>query len=200
MPTFFKASGIIVAMLLLLTACQKQTIKTERGQNQAWQLNTEQSTLSFVSTKNKTFTEEHSLKFQQGQINEKRAFTATIDLNSVDTLIPLRDQRLRDILFETEQFPSASISTLIPQDLDLSINQNAELPFVLDLHGTQKYFEAVVVIQMVNKQLVVVNYEPILVNAKDFAMDDAINQLTQIAGLQNINYEVLVDFKLTFEK
>ncbi|VAW44397.1 hypothetical protein MNBD_GAMMA02-265, partial [hydrothermal vent metagenome] len=98
------------------------------------------------------------------------------------------------------QFPTASISTLIPQNLDLSVNQNVVLPFVLDLHGTKKSFAAEVVIQMVNNQLVVVNFEPILVNAKDFAMDGAINQLTKIAGLQSINYAVLVDFKLMFEK
>ena len=200
MPKFFKVTGLVVGILFVLSACQQQTIKTEQTQNQAWQLNAEQSTLSFVSTKNKTFNEEHSIKFQQGRIDEKLAFLVSVDLNSVDTLIPIRDQRLRDILFETEQFPTASISTLIPQDLDLSVNQNVVLPFVLDLHGTQKPFQAEVVIQMVNNQLVVVNYEPILVNAKDFAMDGAINQLTKIAGLQSINYAVLVDFKLTFEK
>ncbi len=200
MPKFFKVTGLVVGILFVLSACQQQTIKTEQTQNQAWQLNAEQSTLSFVSTKNKTFNEEHSIKFQQGRIDEKLAFLVSVDLNSVDTLIPIRDQRLRDILFETEQFPTASISTLIPQDLDLSVNQNVVLPFVLDLHGTQKPFQAEVVIQMVNNQLVVVNYEPILVNAKDFAMDGAINQLTKIAGLQSINYAVLVDFKLTSAK
>lgn len=200
MPIFFKVTGLIVGVLFVLTACQQQTIKAKQTQNQVWQLNAEQSSLSFVSTKNKIFNEQHSIKFQQGQIDEKLAFMASVDLNSVDTLIPIRDQRLRDILFETEQFPTASISTLIPQNLDLSVNQNVVLPFVLDLHGTKKSFAAEVVIQMVNNQLVVVNFEPILVNAKDFAMDGAINQLTKIAGLQSINYAVLVDFKLMFEK
>ena len=196
MPTFFKVIGI----LMLLTACQNKPLNSTKTQVQIWQLNAAQSTLSFISTKNKTFTEEHSIEFQQGQIDEKRAFNVSIDLNTVDTLIPIRDQRMRDILFETEQFPTASVSTLIPQNLDLSINQNVVLPFTLDLHGSKKVFQAEVVIQMVDNQLVVVNYEPILVNAKDFALDDAINQLTKIAGLQSINYEVLVDFKLTFEK
>ncbi|MCF6320053.1 MAG: YceI family protein [Proteobacteria bacterium] len=197
MHLFFKPTATVIGLLLVLTACQKQTIKTKKSQ--VWQLNTELSSLSFVTTKNKIFTEEHSLKFQQGVIDGKLAFMASVDLNSVATLIPIRDQRLRDILFETEQFPIASISTLIPQNLNLSVNQNVVLPFVLDLHGTKKSFAAEVVIQMVNNQLVVVNFEPILVNAKDFAMDAAINKLTKIAGLQSIDYAVLVDFKLTFE-
>ncbi len=199
MPTFLKIIITLASFLLFLTACSNQTIKTEKPENKNWQLNTELSTLSFVTTKNKTFAEEHSLKFKQGNLHEQHVFNAIIDLNSIDTLIPIRDQRLRDVLFETKQFPTASIDTLIPRSLDLNINQNITLPFALNLHGIEKSFTTEVVIQMVNNQLVVTNYNPVLISAKDFGLDDAVNQLTKVASLQSINYGVSVDFKLIFE-
>ncbi len=190
----------LLVFLVFLTACQTQSDKVLKSKPEAWQLTAEQSTLSFVTTKNKTITEEHSIKFQQGQINKNLAFKATIDLNTVDTQIPIRDQRMRDILFETKTFPMATVSAQVPLNLDLKVSQNVVIPFTLNLHGSEQQFDTEVVIQPVNDQLVVVNYEPIMVNAKDFALDGGINQLTKIAGLQSINYEVLVDFKLTFEK
>lgn len=195
-----KISLQLMFFILCLAACQNQSDTTVKVDAPTWQLIPEQSTLSFVTTKNKTITEEHSIQFAQGMINAERAFNASIDLSTVDTQIPIRDQRMRDILFETKSYPTAKVSASIPRNLDLSIDQNVELPFTLNLHGKQKSYAVEAVTQMVDEQLVVVNYEPILVNAKDFALDDGINQLTQIAGLQSINYEVLVDFKLTFEK
>jgi len=199
MPALFKITATTFFFFTFLTACPNRINQPEKSLNKNWQLNTDLSSLSFVTTKNKTVSEQHSLKFKQGFLHEQRVFNAKIDLNTVNTLIPIRDQRLRDILFETDQYPTASIHALIPRHLDLNANQNATLPFKLNLHGMEKSFEAEVVIQMVNKQLVVTNYNPIQVNAKDFALDDAINKLTKIANLQGINYEVTVDFKLTFE-
>jgi len=70
---------------------------------------------------------------------------------------------------------------------------------VLDLHGIQQEMLAEVMIQQVDGQLVVTNFEPITVNAKDFDLDHGVNELTRVAQLQSINYEVLVDFKLVFE-
>ena len=186
-------------VFMVLTACQNESNKTNKLLIKSWQLNPDLSSLSFVTTKNKSITEQHSLKFKQGYLHEQRTFKAVIDLDSVDTLIPIRDERLRDILFKTEKFPTATVSTQLTGKLDLNDSQNLTLPFALNLHGIEKSLSAEVVVQMVNEKLVVTNYNPITVNAKDFALDDAINELTKIASLQGINYDVQVDFKLTFE-
>ncbi len=191
---------VILAVLVFLSACHTQPNKSTLNNPETWLLSTDSSSLSFVSTKNKTITEQHSLQFKHGQIDHQGSITATMDLNTVDTAIPIRDQRMRDILFETETFPLATVSASLPENINLKLQQNIKLPFQLDLHGQQKTYTTEVVIQMVNEKLVAVNYEPILVNAKDFGLDSGINQLTKIAGLQSIDYAVSVDFKLTFEK
>ena len=191
---------IILTVSILLSACQhdsKPDNKTPAVISDNWQLIPKKSTLSFITTKNKVISEEHTLKLSQGQIHNLK-FEATIDLNTIDTQIEIRDQRMRDILFQTESFPQANISSQLPDNL--SLNQTVTLPFILNLHGHQKTYNSQVLIQMVEDQLVVTNYDPVTVNAKDFDLDGAVNQLTKIAGLQGINYDVLVDFKLTFEK
>lgn len=194
-------SLVLLIFLMLITSCHKNTQTKKEAdtfQSAQWQLIPELSKLSFLSTKNKTFTEEHTLQFSRGEINSDYGFMAVLDLDSVDTLIPIRDERLRNILFNTKEFPEAKISTTIPNDF--ALNQAIELPFRLELHGHSKTMTAIVMVQMADEQLVVINYEPIAINTKDFGMDDAINQLTQIAGLQSIDYTALVDFKLVFEK
>lgn len=185
-----------ICVVCLLVACQPRP-HVPQSDSPSWQLLPAQSTLSFVTTKNKVHTEEHSLQFQSGQFIDQ-ALELVIDLNSVDTLIPIRDERMRNILFQTEDFPTATVTTMVPPDV--AHNQPVALPFVLDLHGHQKTFEVEVIVDHIDDQLVVVNYESLLVNAKDFHLDGGVNQLTKIAGLKSINYEVLVDFKLVFEK
>ncbi len=191
-----------LVILLLLTACS--TTKTTPPTNQTiiqtsnWQLTASQSQLSFVTNKNKTHREEHSLQFKQGHISADNQLSIELDLTTIDTLIPIRDQRLRDILFEVESYPVATISSQLPDVVELM--QTVTLPFTLDLHGHQMELYAQVIIQKIGPQMVVTNFEPVAVNGKDFGLDDAINKLTKIAGLQSIDYGVFTDFKLVFEK
>lgn len=186
--------------MLLLTACQTQqnqptnnkTIKTA-----GWQLLPKASQLSFITNKNKTHRESHTIQFKPGQVNNKQQLQLALDLASVDTMIPIRDQRLRDILFEVDKFPVATISAQLPAEIELL--QTLTLPFTLDLHGHQQQLQAEVMVQLLDQQLVVTSFNPVAVNGKAFALDDAINKLTKIANLQSIDYGVLVDFKLVFE-
>jgi polyisoprenoid-binding protein YceI len=190
-------------MSLMLTAallgCQpvnKPEAKDHPFMN--WQLNTQQSAFSFLTTKNSDHTEEHTIQFGSGQVDQQGQVSLKLDLATVDTMIPIRDQRLRDILFEVAEFPQAIITAQLEPQMPLL--EPFTLPVNLNLHGQQKQVTTRLLIQSVGEQLVVTNFEPVVVNGKDFGLDPAINQLTRIAGLRSINYEVLVDFKLVFEK
>ena len=195
--------SILIAVLctVVLAGCIPGPKSTDQPPSMPfinWQLDTTESVFSFLSTKNSNHTEEHTIRFGTGQINEQGEMTLQLDLATVDTMIPIRDQRMRDILFEVKEHPLATISSQLDQRMPLL--EAFDAPFTLDLHGTAKDMSAQVLIQSVGDQLVVTNFEPVMVNARDFGLDPAINQLTKIAGLRSINYEVLVDFKLVFEK
>lgn len=191
---------LFLLLLALINGCHKDVVIKQQSTVKVtnWQLDVTESQFSFITVKNKTYAEENSIDFADGNIDAKGNLTLSLDLSSVDTLIERRDERLRDILFEINQYPTATIETTLTHHLPLETP--VEVEFKLNLHGITKTMKAIVLIQKVGEQLVVINYEPVLVNGKDFSLDDAINKLTKIAGLQSINYEVLVDFKLTFEK
>ncbi|MFC3193290.1 YceI family protein [Marinicella sediminis] len=184
--------------LVVMTGCQHSNEKPSEPPYMNWQLQAAASQFSFLSTKNGDHTEEHTIRFDQGLIDQQGQLKLALDLTTVDTMIPIRDQRMRDILFEVKDFPKAYISSQLDEQMPLL--KPFAVDFMLDLHGTRQSMSAQVLIQTVGDQLVVTNFEPVLVNGKDFGLDPAINQLTKIAGLRSINYEVLVDFKLVFEK
>ena len=72
------------------------------------------SQVHFTSNKtnkqNKTITEESSFATSSAQLSADGAFAMSIDLASVKTNIDLRDERLRDWVFEVAKFPKAEIS------------------------------------------------------------------------------------------
>ncbi len=190
----------LLILLTFINGCQKDVITKQQSTVKVtnWQLDVTESQFSFVTVKNKTHAEENTIDFADGGIDKNGNMTLSLDLASVNTLIERRDERLRGILFETEKYPTADIKATLTHKLPL--DTPIEVAFELDLHGHKKAMKTSVMVQEVGQQLVVINYEPVLVNAKDFNLDPGINQLTKIAGLQSINYEVLVDFKLTFEQ
>lgn len=189
-----------LAGVLILTACKKDMVAepkaTEPYKN--WQLNISESQFSFVTIKNKTVNEEHTIQYTDGQIDAQGEVNIKLDLTTVNTLIELRDQRMKELLFEVDEYPLATITSKLDQELPL--NTETSIDFDLNLHGISQSNQANVMIQQVDDRLIVTNFEPIIINGKDYNLDQGINQLTKIAGLQSINYEVLVDFKLVFEK
>ena len=187
----------------LLFACQTNQ-KHEQAEKPTtvvqavnWKLNPNESTFSFITTKNKTITEQHSIDFSSGTVNKNNELSLELDLSTVDTGIEIRDQRMKDLLFEVDTYPTALITANLPDQLILF--EPNDIEFELNLHGFSQKLTASVMIQSVGEQLVVTNFMPVKVMGKDFGLDDALNQLTKIAGLQSINYDVEADFKLTFE-
>ena len=189
-------TALLLTCTLLLASCQTQQ-KPHHSENN-WHLDTLESQISFISTKNQTTSESHTMTFQQGEIINLSEVELVLDLNTVNTQIEIRDQRLKSLLFETEKYPTAHITSTLPQSLTLG--ETAEVELLLNLHGHKRNISARVFTQLVGEELVVTNFNPITVQAKDFNLDTGINKLTQVAKLKAISYEVPVDFKLVFNK
>ena len=110
--------------------------------NAAWVLDGKKSALSFVSTKSINFAEVHRFTDLSGGIDSQGRVDIMIGLSSVDTGIELRDDRMRDMLFETEQHGLANVSAqvdmselegLTPGDsVELTVEGN------LSLHGESR--------------------------------------------------------------
>src|SRR3990167_4436366 len=78
-----------------------------------WYLDNESSRLSFVTTKNTEIAEVQRFLVLHGKVDRNGAAQVEVELESVNSGIPLRDERMRNQLFEIKTFPEALISTQI---------------------------------------------------------------------------------------
>lgn len=205
-----KTTLLTLALLpLTLIACQEQQNQPQQSQTQPpaptktvaatnLSLDTEHSLLSYISTKNKVISENNTLKFSQGNVDPNGKATLTLNLDSLDTSIPIRDQRSKRLMFQTEQYPTAEISGQLPKDLPLGEPVNIDIN--IKLHGLEKSYQVPITANLVNQQLSITSYQPITVDAKDFKLDSGINQMLKIAKLKSISYQVPVEFKLIFNQ
>jgi polyisoprenoid-binding protein YceI len=194
MNSIGKLSGLLMALTLLLAA------GAARAQ---WELDNDKSTVNFVSIKNDTVAEIHSFTSLVGYIGADGRVQLGIDLDSVETLIPIRNERMRELLFDTARFPAAKISAQVdPVILTATADGGAvtaDLPITLSLHGIEQTLTApVVVVREGDNRLRVLTSRPVLVNAVDFGLDSGITALREIAGLKAISVAVPVTLQLVF--
>ena len=169
----------------------------------AWTLDNDSSQVSFVSVKAADAGEVHRFTEISGELSSGGNASVTIQLASVDTLIPLRDERMREMLFQTNLFPTASLSTNIDMDALNAIEPGDSMDMAanltLELHGQQLSLAAeMIVARLGDQRLMVSSRKPVIVNAASVDLVDGIEALREIANLPSISKAVPVSFVLTF--
>lgn len=167
-----------------------------------WMLDSTASYLNFVSAKNSHNLEVNHFTGIAGDISSGIA-TLTINLDSVNSGIALRDQRLRDLFFETMTFPTATVTVSLPNGLpnDLSVGAQVEqdVSAELDLHGVKKTLTTRLSVQKLSSSRVVVQtIAPVLLKTSDYDLNDGIEALRAAVGIASITGAVPVDFTLVF--
>lgn len=169
-----------------------------------WIIDGSQSQLNFVSIKKNKIAEVHSFKELKGAYDSQGQFTLDIDLASVDTNNPVRDDRMNNYLFEVNRFSTATITSKIDTALIDAIAEGASELFTidasLDLHGVVTALELdVLVTRLVGAKLSVVSARPVIINADDFGLMPGINKLMELAKLPSISQAVPVSFYVTLK-
>lgn len=190
----FKRISILVSMILSLSVVHAE-----------WKLDNEHSYFYFVTTKAEHIAEIGTFKQLQGQIAEDGNVFLTLDLATVDTHLEIRDDRMRDFLFNIIDFPQAAFYANIDlQDieaLDVGDKLHYDLVGEVLLHGqTQRVSTEVVIFKPSQSDLVVAAVKPIIFNASDYDLIDGIEELRALAGLPSIGRAVPVTFLLTFTR
>ena len=96
-----------------------------------WYLDGESSRLSFVSTKNANVSEVQRFLVLHGKVDPNGRAEVEVELDSINSGIPLRDERMRKELFQIEQFPEATITTQIDLRPINDLAPGAQLEFCL---------------------------------------------------------------------
>ena len=182
---------------LLLTLC------TALPAHANWYLDGESSRLSFISTKNAHISEVQRFLVLHGKVDPKGMAQVQVELESVNSGIPLRDERMRKDLFEIKTFPQALISAQINlqpiNDLAPGAQLELRLPLTVKLHGKEKYYNAeLLATRLDDRRFQVVTLEPLVLNAEDFDLAPGLTALRKAAGLSAISLSVPVGAVLIF--
>ena len=168
-----------------------------------WSLNNEVSELSFVSIKKNTIGEIHRFNQLAGTISTSGAFKASISLASVNTNIPVRDERMKSMLFDVAKFPQAEITgkttdTFIAPALG-EIRTDA-VKLQLAINGKTVELETKLrVVGIGQRGLLVSTIEPLLIDAAALGYTEGIEKLREVAQLPSISPVVPVTFSLVFD-
>jgi hypothetical protein len=168
-----------------------------------WYLDGESSRLSFVSTKNANVSEVQRFLVLHGKVDPKGLAQVEVELDSINSGIPLRDERMRNNLFEIDKFPEALITTQIDlrpiNDLAPGAQLELRLPLTVDLHGKQHTYNAeLLATRLDDRRFQVVTLEPLVINAEDFDLAPGLETLRKVAGLSAISLSVPVGAVLIF--
>ncbi|MDN3652813.1 YceI family protein [Thalassotalea ponticola] len=170
-----------------------------------WQLEGQQSSLSFVSIKKQDIAEVHRFDRLSGFINDDGQAQIDIALNSVNTGIDIRDTRMKQMLFNTDQFATAVVRAEVSESMLAGLTLGQVHPLTLeghlDLHGKSQPFTAKCRVIRVDKNtLFVSTSQPVVISASDFGLSEGVTKLTEIAGLPSISNAVPVTFSLVFTR
>ncbi|KRP46207.1 YceI-like domain-containing protein [Pseudomonas libanensis] len=168
-----------------------------------WYLDNESSRLSFVTTKNTEVAEVQRFLVLHGKVDAKGAARLEVELDSINSGIPLRDERMRKELFQIKSFPEAQISTQINlqpiNDLAPGAQLELRLPLSVTLHGkTQTYSAELLATRLDERRFQVVTLEPVVLHAEDFDLAPGVAALRKAAGLKSISLSVPVGAVLIF--
>ena len=168
-----------------------------------WYLDGESSRLSFITTQNANVADVHRFLVLHGKVDRKGLAQLRIEMDSVNSSVPLRDERMRDVLFDFKHFPEAQISAQIDlqpiNDLASGAQLELRLPVTVSLRGKQHTYQAeLLATRLDERRFQVVTLEPLMLQAEDFGLQPELETLRKLAGLSAISFSVPVNAVLIF--
>ena len=110
-----------------------------------WKLDVDVSEIGFVSIKALDIAESHRFGYVDGRITDEGNAVVAADLATVETGIPIRDERMRDLLFEAADHPLATIRSMVEMTVfdELAVGEqiNLQLPITVEMHEVRQELE-----------------------------------------------------------
>lgn len=171
----------------------------------AWELDGAASSFYYVTSKASAVSEANSFTGLSGAISDAGAASLAINLASVDTGIDIRNERMRDIVFQVAQFMEATVS--VPVDaaaltaLAVGDSMTGTYTATVSLHGINQEMAAdLKVVKLADDSIQVSTVRPLIVGAAAFGLAEEVEQLRVIANLASINPNIVVNFTLVYNQ
>jgi polyisoprenoid-binding protein YceI len=168
-----------------------------------WTLDPTRSHLTYVTIKAKDVGEVNVFQEMSGRIGGDGRVEVTMALDSVETLVPIRNERMREILFQTANYKDATLTAKIDPAM-IDAMAPAEIKTIsaegmLALHGSQQQVTVQVqAAKLTDETIMVASVKPLIVDAEKFGLSEGVEKLRELAGLDSISHAVPVTFVLTF--
>lgn len=170
-----------------------------------WELLNDESSVHYVSIKSSNVGELNSFKKLSGSVTDKGAASLNINLASVETHIPIRNERMQEMFFDVAKFTEANISGDVDlsrvTELELGETYTDTITLKLSLHGVSKdVTSGVQITKLADNKVLVSSLEPVIVNAEDYDLTEGLEALRVIANLVTISPVVPVTYSLVFKQ
>jgi len=204
-------SILVIGFGLTLSACSaseapsKTETVTESVNAKNWELRGTESRLEFISVKKGAIVETHSFADLSGTVLPDGSAVITINLDSVETNIDIRNARMKQFLFETDKSPRAMIKAQLDPAafafMSTGERKNIDIPVTISLNQQSDVMDiGMVVTRLGDNKVVVDSRTPVIIDTDKFNFAPGILKLQELAKLPSITPEIPVMFSLVFER
>ncbi|MEZ6000657.1 YceI family protein [Hyphomonas sp.] len=196
---------LLAAAAFSLAACSQPAPAAMSKLDGDWTVDGAASRFSFVTVKSGTLAEAHTFNGLSGRVTANGDAEIDIPLATVETNIDIRNERMREFLFETGTYPEAKVAAKLDPAVftDLSVGDAVNVPVTatLNLHGETQEIDTDLLVTRIGADKVQVGTPvPIIVNAADFGLDAGVEKLRELANLPGITPDVPVTFSIVFTR
>ena len=166
-------------------------------------VDSDNSVVNFSTIKKQYVVEPAFFKKIEGSISDSGNVKISIDLNSVDTKIGIRDSRIESLFFKVIKFPKAIVRAKVDLNKigELASYGKMDIPATLEFYGkTKKITLNVLVAKVYKNRLLITSMEPIIINADDYGIPagNLVNLAKKVGGI-SISSKAAVNFVLTLK-
>jgi polyisoprenoid-binding protein YceI len=175
----------------------------------AWRVDNNQSTFNFVTTKAEApgvaaIEEVQTFKQVDGTIGDDGKLEFNVELGSVETNIPLRNERLKQMLFKVVDNPKAVFTGTVDarhlKAMRVGAVENVDLAGQLTISGRSNPVTAsLYVVKLASGALRVSTNLPIIVNLKDYGLQDEVGALRDVMHLNVLVSSAPVTFSVVLK-
>jgi len=156
------------------------------------------SQVQFVSIKNNTVGEVSHFETLAGTLTDAGEVEVRVALDSVETNIGIRNERMKKMLFEVGLYPEAVITAQLDTEAVAAVSDGGVTSVALniDLHGQTVTKDALLSVAVTDQVVTVTTTQPILLTASEFGLEGGVAALQKVAGLNAISRVVPVTVAL----
>ena len=156
------------------------------------------SQVQFVSIKKNTIGEASHFEILAGSVTNAGEVEVRVALDSVETNIGIRNERMKKMLFEVGLYPEAVITAQLDAEAvaALSVGGVTDVALQIDLHGQTVTKDAQLSVAVTDRGVSAATTQPILLNAAEFGLESGVAALQEIAGLNAISRVIPVTIAL----